>query len=290
MSTNLTSKELDIDHEAQRQLALRRFGVLDTAPEEVFDSITAAIAHICEAPIALISLVDGDRQWFKSALGLDAKQTPREIAFCSHAIENQNELFIIEDATKHELFAANPLVTDAPGIRFYAGSPLVSYDGYAIGTLCVIDREARTITSRQQDALAALSKTVIAIMEERKQLQRVAVDRNSVEDLLQQQLERASKQASSHKNLVNHLISAQDKPCAAFFKDSGVVKINQAWKDNAALGAGIYRDMDCMADDLAAHFQQSTSTQVKQTQEFLDFIERIFGAQNHQITTTSNLR
>ena len=276
MSTNISTQQQDIDHESQRLLALRRFGVLDTAPEEIFDNITTAIAHICEVPMALISLVDGDRQWFKSAQGLDISETPREIAFCAHAIEDQDHLTIVEDASKHEQFADNPLVTGDPGIRFYAGSPLVSYDGYAIGTLCVLDREARSITTRQQDALAALGKTVIAIMEERKQLQRVAVDRNAVEDLLQQQLERSNNQAELHTKLSGHLLSVHGKPCAVSFGDT--VRVNQAWQQAIGLSETGYRNLECTTAELVDYFQQAGPSLIKESEEFSDFVERAFGS------------
>ena len=276
MSTTFPTQQHDIDHESQRLLALRRFGVLDTAPEEIFDSITTAIAHICEVPMALISLVDGNRQWFKSAQGLDISETPREIAFCARAIEDQDNLTIVEDASKHEQFADNPLVTGDPGIRFYAGSPLVSFDGYAIGTLCVLDREARSITTRQQDALAALSKTVIAIMEERKQLQRVAVDRNAVEDLLQQQLERANNQADLHHKLSTHLLSVHDKPCAVSF--GGTVRVNQAWQQAITLSETGYRNLECTTAELADYFQQAGPSLIKESEAFGGFVDRAFGS------------
>ena len=219
------------DHEAQRLLALRRFGVLDTSPEAIFDNITNAIANICEVPMALIRLVDNDRQWFKSAYGLEVKETPREIAFCAHAIEDESRLYVVKDAASDSRFADNPLVVGEPGIRFYAGSPLVSYEGFAIGTLCVLDRVPRELNPHQRAALAALSDAVIAIMEERKRLQLVAVDRNAVEDLLQAQLETARRTSSAQSEFIAHTLARYEHPAAIVFRMLDMVKINRSWAD-----------------------------------------------------------
>ncbi|HSI15514.1 MAG TPA: PAS domain S-box protein [Chthoniobacter sp.] len=133
---------------------------MDTLPEEALDDLTALAASICEAPIALISLVDEQRQWFKSKVGLTAAETPREVSFCAHALR-QPGLFIVPDATADERFLENPLVTGEPGIRFYAGAPLISPEGDALGTLCVIDRVPRTLTAPQELALRVLARQVM---------------------------------------------------------------------------------------------------------------------------------
>jgi PAS domain S-box-containing protein len=146
---------------------LRDYAVLDTPPEQIFDDLTELAAHICEAPIALISLVDENRQWFKSRVGLTADETARDISFCGHAIL-QPALFIVPDATKDERFADNPLVMSEPHIRFYAGAPLVTSAGYVLGTLCVIDQTARQLNAWQQQALRVLSRLVITHLELRR--------------------------------------------------------------------------------------------------------------------------
>lgn len=153
------------ENEAQRLQILREYRVLDTTAEQAFDDLTRLASLICGTPIALVSLVDSDRQWFKARVGLDATQTPREHAFCAHAILNPSELMVVADAKQDERFAANPLVTGDPGVRFYAGAPLVTPTGEALGTLCVIDRSPRQLDSNQAEILRALSRQVIAVLE-----------------------------------------------------------------------------------------------------------------------------
>ncbi len=162
--------------EADRLAALSRYRILDTPPEAAFDDIVRVAAQICGVPIALISLVDDRRQWFKAAVGLTASETPRGIAFCDHAIRREG-IFVIGDATKDERFVANPLVTGDPNLRFYAGAPLQTPDGFQLGTLCVLDRTPRELTKQQLDALGALSRQVMSQLE----LRLVLAEKSSAE-------------------------------------------------------------------------------------------------------------
>ena len=166
--------------EVKRLKVLWQYDVLDTVPEAVFDDLTELAARICEAPVALISLIDEDRQWFKSKVGISVKETSRDISFCAHAIQ-QEDLFIIPDATKDARFANNPLVISDPKIRFYAGAPLITPDGHALGTLCVIDQVPRELRVDQQQALRMLARHVMTQLELRRHAKDLADARRARE-------------------------------------------------------------------------------------------------------------
>ena len=143
--------------EDERLSALRALLLLDTPPEERFDRLARFVAEQLDVPIALLTLVDGQRQWFKARVGIDATETPRDISFCGHAIM-KNDLFIVEDASRDPRFSDNPLVTGEPHIRFYAGAPLSAPGGHRIGTLCVIDTVPRTLGPVELSILDALRR------------------------------------------------------------------------------------------------------------------------------------
>ena len=157
------------ESERQRLASLRRYDILDTEPEQAYDDLTFLAAQICGAPMAAISLVDAERQWFKSTVGLDLKETPREHAFCGHTVRG-NEVFVVNDARADDRFADSPLVTGPPHYRFYAGAPLICPDGHALGSLCVVDREPRELSREQLSALEALARRVVAELELRRSL------------------------------------------------------------------------------------------------------------------------
>ncbi|MEP6801308.1 MAG: protein kinase [Acidobacteriota bacterium] len=159
--------------EASRLAALYRFDILDSDPEPEFDDVARLAALICDTPIALVTFIDRNRQWFKSRIGVDATETSREHALCAHAILGR-DVFVIPDTTADDRFSGNPLVTGPMKLRFYAGAPLVTPDGHAIGTICVLDREPRQLGEAQVQALAALARQAVSLLELRR---RMRIDR-----------------------------------------------------------------------------------------------------------------
>jgi GAF domain-containing protein len=172
-------------NEEERVAELHEFQILDTPPDEILDSLTLLASHICETPIALITLIDSDRQWFKSRVGVTITETARDISFCAHAIMSEN-LYIVPDLSKDKRFARHPFVMAAPRIRFYAGAPLVTRKHRVLGTLCVLDRVPRKLSKAQYDALRMLSRQVMAQLEMSRQV------RNLQNRLAQQRHEHAS--------------------------------------------------------------------------------------------------
>lgn len=154
-------------HEADRIEALRQYKILDTPSESAYDDSTSLAAFICNVPIALISFVDTERQWFKSKVGLNVDETPRDVSFCSHTILEE-QIMVVNDALYDERFKNNPLVTSPPHIRFYAGVPLITPNKQPLGTLCVIDRQPRDLSKSQIKTLEALARQVIMLLELRR--------------------------------------------------------------------------------------------------------------------------
>lgn len=180
------------DNEAERLAVLREYQILDTAPDREFDLITALASRICGTPIALISLVDERRQWFKSNVGLKVSEMNRNVAFCGYAIL-QREVLHVSDARTDVRFVDNPLVTGDPYIRFYAGAPLVTEKGLALGTVCVLDQKPRTLTEEQQESLTLISQLAMSLLDFRKKLREI------------------SKVASEREWLIGELRRAADK-------------------------------------------------------------------------------
>lgn len=214
--------------EEDRLEALRSYDILDTDAEQSFDDLTLLASRICETPIALVSLVDEGRQWFKSKVGLEATETPREWAFCHHAI-GQPEIMVVPDALNDSRFATNPLVRDDPKIRFYAGAPLTVAGGFRVGTLCVIDRVTRELSAVQMESLEALSRQVVSQLALRQQV----VDLRTARSSIQEQQQRWQARA---ENTFDHLMEVNDQArilwanpnfCGAFgLQPDDVVGIN----------------------------------------------------------------
>jgi len=184
------------ENELERLVALHSYDILDTEPEQGFDDLTLIASHIADVPIALVSLVDEHRQWFKSKQGLSAPETPRKFAFCAHAILQSDSVMVIPDATKDSRFCDNPLVIGEPGVVFYAGAPLLAPNGTVLGTLCVIDHKPRALHQRQIEALSALARQVVTQLEFRR--------RCSELNSLSQRLERSNRELEDFTRIAAH--------------------------------------------------------------------------------------
>ena len=211
-------------NETARIEALRQTGILDTPPEEEFDELARMASRICAAPIALISLVDADRQWFKARLGLQAAETPRDLAFCAHAILGE-DVFIVQDAVKDDRFADNPLVNTDPFIRFYAGAPLVTPDGCALGTLCVIARVPRMLEPAQIESLRALARLAVGQIVLRRGARMFSTQRDRLESS-----EREAREAGAARDRLQGLLDETGDLVQTSGRDGRLVFVNAAWK------------------------------------------------------------
>ncbi|MCF2447664.1 GAF domain-containing protein [Dyadobacter sp. CY345] len=187
------------NQEKERLNALKSYDILDSLPEEEYDDITRLASEICQTPISLISLLDDSRQWFKSNHGLQVRETPIEYAFCSHAILNPNEIFIVPDSRKDPRFSGNPLVTGEPYVIFYAGVPLVDKNGFPLGSLCVIDNDAKELSDQQLLSLRVLGRHVVNLLEMRKSNKAL----NTIKCLLEQRNNELAKTEELIKSHIN---------------------------------------------------------------------------------------
>jgi diguanylate cyclase (GGDEF)-like protein len=217
-------------NEAARLKSLQNLHILDTPSEAAYDDLTRLAAYVCDAPMATITLVDEDRQWFKSRIGITAQETPRSVSFCAHAIA-QNELFVVPDATKDSRFAGSPLVLDDPNIRFYAGMPIVSPEGFHVGTMCVLDKKPRELTEEKQVALRVLARQVAAQFQMRRQLLELREAR-ARQSKIEQRLRESQTRLKEANALLQELVTTDAltgvKNRRAF--DEG---LQQAWKLSA---------------------------------------------------------
>jgi len=231
--------------EAQRLATLRQYDVLDTPPEQSFDDLTLLAAHICQTPMASVSLVDEARQWFKSRIGVNAAETPRDIAFCAHTILHKDEVFTVCDAHADARFVDSPLVTSDPHIRFYAGAPLVAPDGQAVGALCVMDRQPRTLSAEQLAALRALGRNVVSQLELRRQareLAKIGAEQHHADVLLRQQFDLLSASKEEADRLLA-LAQKSRRAILSVLEDEKLAKTELLGK-TAFLEAQVDSDLD----------------------------------------------
>jgi signal transduction histidine kinase len=210
-------------NEKERLKVLKNYNILDTLPEEEYDAITKIAAGICDTPIALVTIVDESRQWFKSSKGLNLIETPRDIAFCAYTILKPDELFIVNDATKDRRFFDNPLTTEDPKVVFYAGAPLNTAEGYPLGTLCVIDNKPKILSENQKESLLLLSKQVVRLLELRKKNKELLASNKKVEKLNEQLNNFAYRLTHDLKSPINgiyFLLNVLKEDHIALFKDT----------------------------------------------------------------------
>jgi hypothetical protein len=210
-------------NEKQRLKVLKNYNILDTLPEEEYDAITKIAAGICDTPIALVTIVDENRQWFKSSQGINVLETPRDIAFCAHTILKPDELFIVNDATKDGRFFDNPLTIEDPKVVFYAGAPLNSAEGYPLGTLCVIDNKPKVLSENQKESLLLLSKQVVRLLELRKKNKELLASNKKVKKLNEQLNNfayRLTHDLKSPINGIHFLLNVLKEDHLALFKNT----------------------------------------------------------------------
>ncbi|MGH8083947.1 MAG: GGDEF domain-containing protein [Lysobacter sp.] len=223
--------------ERRRQAALDAYAIVDTGPEQAFDDIARLAAMICEAPVATISLVDRDRQWFKARFGDLPAQTPRRDAICDHAIDNDGQLLLIEDTAADPRFAGNPLLIEGRPLRFYAGVPVLSPDGQALGTVCVLDVVPRTLDARQRDGLEVLARQTQSLLELRRyalEQRRLLADREAVA----QQLEAARSDLQRRHDQLEH--TATHDPLTGLLNRAGLSQLQASEVGMARLDAAPY--------------------------------------------------
>lgn len=184
------------ENELQRLHALYDYAILDTLSENEYDCITKIAAQICNVPASLITFLDNDRQWFKSHLGIDIRETPREISFCNYTIMDPENVTVVPDLRADERFHKNPLVTGAPNAVFYAGAPLVTPEGFVLGSICVLDAKVNNLTEEQREALKGLAQHVITTLELQKKVKEF--------HLSQEKLEKANKKLQNFAHIVSH--------------------------------------------------------------------------------------
>ena len=252
-------------NETERIAALQSYGILDSLPEQGYQDIVQLASVICGVPIAVISLVDKDRQWFKAKVGLDAQQTERDVAFCAHALSQPDKMLVVPDARHDDRFCENPLVTGGLKIAFYAGAPLRLENGLVLGTLCVIDRKPRILSDMQKDALQALARQVMGQLERRHELAQLKA--------AQAQLLQSEKMASIGQ-LAAGVAHEINNPIR--FVTSNMLTLRH-YADNLITTIDNYRDVLCGADPAGAEQMRNDSVIEDTKWNYLkaDLIDRI---------------
>lgn len=278
------------DNEIERLQALREYSILDTLPEQDFDDITKIASEICQTPISLITLIDSNRQWFKSNHGLNIRETPRDYAFCAHAINNPYEILTVKDSREDDRFANNPLITGYPNVIFYAGIPLVNPAGFSLGTICVIDNEPRELTLNQLESLRALSRQVVNLFEFKKLNKNLKESQEEIQTRnseLEQFAYVVSHDIKSPLNNIIGLITILNEYQKGKFDDSGERIVNLITKSSLRLKS--------LIDGIISHYigvniEVNTKKEIDVDLLFKEIIDLLDTKREYQITYTSEFK
>jgi signal transduction histidine kinase len=261
-TTSRAAQESAEELEKRRLQALHSYNLLDTLPEQELDDITRLTSSICQMPISLVTLIDSDRQWFKSKYGMAGSETPRDVAFCNHTIQNPSEIMIVPDAMKDDRFRNNPLTIGDPHVIFYAGVPLVNEDGYALGSLCVIDDKPNALSEVQLQTLKALARQVVGQFELRRANQELEEKRRKLQE--------AYEDIESFARVVAHDLKG---PCtnvyliAELLKKSGTQQGPEHLQQRLELMSESAMSMSRMVDDILDFAKSSYQQQPLERQD-----------------------
>ena len=280
---------MNTTHEAKRIKELRKYNILDTLTEKDYEDVTFLASVICDVPVALISFVDEDRQWFKSHLGTSTSETLRAYSFCSHAIESPGEIMIVEDSRIDERFMNNPYVTGDPEIVFYAGVPLVNEKGFGLGTVCIIDNKVRTLGDSQIKALKILSSQVMNLLEVRKS--------NLELELLKVRLETQNKDLQQFAIIVSHDIKS---PLASvlltnkIIKDSYSDKLGENFNNLISISDNSANKINSLVDGILSYSQGNKNIilpEIIDTNDFFESLNKtIVSPKKYNITYANNIK
>lgn len=258
------------DNDVERLKALNSYGVLDTLPESDYDDITKIAAEICDSPMALITLVDKDRQFFKSKIGVEVVDSPRDYSFCSHAINEPNHYLEIEDTSQDERFFDNPYVKGNPNIVFYAGVNLINPDGYPLGTLCVLDNKAKKLSSSQKWALQSLAKQIMNILELRK--------KNILLEKTQIELNNYARDAEDFVYAASHDMKEPVRMVRSFLKllkEKQSHNLDEKGKSYLDFAMGGAKRMDTMLKDVLIFYQLNLNSEEQVTVDLNKLVSEI---------------
>lgn len=275
--------------ESERLKLLKSYSILDTLPEIDYDNLTAIASEICNTPISLVTLIDSKRQWFKSHHGLDTSETHKDFAFCAHAINDSNEVFIIQDARKDVRFNDNPLVVGEPHVIFYAGVPLIGVDNLPLGTLCVIDHKPKLLSQGQVKALKALANQVMNLLELRKTKTRLEQAIEDIEQINRELESFAYIAAHDLKSPLNNISSL-----ANLFIDSYGEKLDEEGQNFISLIAHSSDKLKKLIDGLLEYSKSNTMLKEDKVEvnltELVKDIKGLFDYGNNcEITLKSSL-